>query len=473
MSVRIAASVVAVACTTAAFGAIAPSAAHAATPPAVTATGTYRPISPARIADSFSGLGGHKTYVSRNNTVTYTVAGKSGIPAKGVSSVVVQLTAFDQHGNGAFVAYPAGAKIPAAVSFAYGGRSAQEGRVTVPVSSTGQISVRGAGAYQAHLRIDVVGWFASASSTAAAGSLYLPSDLTLQDDTRITRDRLKPGDSLEEDFQIGFGSNDPSFVAPKVMAMDLNLTAINPSGKGGLIAWSGSGAKPWIPSLQFSNKDSVSSSVIVPLTLVSAQTQDGMELGTYKFAVTAYGGSTDVALSVGGYYTQGTDAFGAVYSPSTPQLAVNSITGKNITKGRLGGDLARTANLPSSAYGQNTIAVNMTTAAVAPTANTSVAQTTNLLAIKDTQIITTLAGATRSGALTAQLDGGINSTAPQVGFYNASGSIDIEAWTYGRFNFNFSAMDSAAKRMTPQKALRHMLDQRPTVRMTHKIIRAN
>ena len=469
MSRRIAAPLLAIALAGSAWAA-APTSAHAATPGAA---GTYHPSSPARIADTQSGWGGGKPgYVSTKNSVTYTVTGKNGIPSTGVSAVVVQLTAFDQHGNGAFVAYAAGSTRPAAVSFAYGGRSTQVGKVTVPVSSTGRITVAGAGAYQAHLRIDVVGWYASSSSTAAVGGLYLPSELDLADDTRMTGDRLQPGDQLEEDLQIGFGSDDPNFQAPTVTAVDLNISALSPTGTGGLTAWNGTGGRPYVPSIEFGNHDSVSGSAIVPVTLVSTESQDGFTVGTYKFVVSAFGGSTDVALSVGGLYSQGRDAFGAAYVPTAPRLAVNSATGLGITKGRLGADSARLATLPSAAIDGGTIAVNMTTAAVGPTAGTWVAQTTDLLATRSTSIINTLAGATRSGTLTAELDSSMTSDAPQVGFYNGKGSIDVQAWTYGRFDFTDSGI-AGANRMSSRQLAKRILAQRPTMKLTHKVIRAH
>ena len=469
MSRRIAAPLLAIALAGSAWVA-APTSAHAATPGAA---GTYHPSTSARIADTQSGWGGGKPgYVSSKNSVTYTVTGKNGIPSTGVSAVVVQLTAFDQHGNGAFVAYAAGTSRPAAVSFAYGPTGTQVGKVVVPVSSTGRISVAGAGAYQAHLRIDVIGWYASADSTAAAGGLYLPSSLQLTDDTRMTGGRLQPGDQLEEDLTIGFGSNDPNFQAPTVTAVDLNISALSPTGNGGLTAWNGTGARPYVPSLEFANHDSISSSVIVPLTLVSSQTQNGDTEASYKFVVGAFGGATDVALSIGGFYDQGRDAFGAGYTPTAPRLAVNSATGLGITKGRLGADTARLANLPTSAYDSNTIAVNMTTAAVAPTAGTWVAQTTDLLSTRSTSIINTLAGATRSGALTAELDSSFTSDVPQVGFYNGKGSIDVQAWTYGRFDFLDEGIAGASKLSARQRA-QHILAQRPTMKLTHKVIRAH
>ncbi|MBO1756595.1 hypothetical protein [Allobranchiibius sp. CTAmp26] len=468
MSRRIAAPLLAIALAGSAWAA-APTSAHAAT---AGAAGTYHPSTAARIADTHSGQGGAKGYVSRKNSVSYTVTGKNGIPSTGVSAVVVQLTAFDQHGNGAFVAYAAGSTRPAAVSFAYGGRSTQVGKVTVPVSSTGRITIAGAGMYQAHLRVDVVGWYASSSSTAAVGSLYLPSELDLTDDTRMSGSRLQPGDQLEEDLQVGFGSDDPSFQAPKLTAVDLNISALSPSGTGGLTAWNGTGGRPYVPSVEFGNRDSVSGSVIVPVTLVSSQSQDGETVATYKFVVGDFGGSTDVALSVGGLYTQGKDAFGAAYRPTAPRLAVNTATGLGITKGRLGTDSARLATLPTSAIDDSTIAVNMTTAAVAPTAGTWVAQTTDLLNTRSTSIVNTLAEATRSGTLTAQLDSSMTSDAPQVGFYNGKGSIDVQAWTYGRFDFSDFGI-AGANKMSSRQLAKRILAQRPTVTIKHKVIRAH
>ncbi|MGW7450262.1 Tat pathway signal protein, partial [Streptomyces sp. NPDC054787] len=62
------------------------------TPPAVSGLGTYKPITPTRLMDTREGLGVPKAKISGGGTATLQVTGTAGIPATGVTAVVLNVT---------------------------------------------------------------------------------------------------------------------------------------------------------------------------------------------------------------------------------------------------------------------------------------------------------------------------------------------------------------------------------------------
>ena len=96
-----------------------------------------------------------------------TVDGDGGVPATGVSAVVLNVTAVGPAAAGYVTAYPEGTAAPTASNLNYGTDETLPNRVIVPVSATGEISLT---ANQAtDLVVDVSGWFTSAGGT---GSQY-------------------------------------------------------------------------------------------------------------------------------------------------------------------------------------------------------------------------------------------------------------------------------------------------------------
>ncbi|MET9955278.1 hypothetical protein ABZ135_27545, partial [Streptomyces sp. NPDC006339] len=76
--------------------------------------GTYRPTGPTRLMDTRSGLGVRKGKVGPAGTVTLQVTGRAGIPATGVTAVVLNVTATGPTAGGFVSVYPDGAPRPTA-----------------------------------------------------------------------------------------------------------------------------------------------------------------------------------------------------------------------------------------------------------------------------------------------------------------------------------------------------------------------
>ncbi|MFE8031519.1 hypothetical protein ACFU2K_35375, partial [Streptomyces sp. NPDC057409] len=68
----------------------------------------YEPVTPSRLMDTRSGTGVPKAKVGAGATVSLTVAGKGGVPAAGVTAVVLNVTATNPTASTFVSVYPYG-----------------------------------------------------------------------------------------------------------------------------------------------------------------------------------------------------------------------------------------------------------------------------------------------------------------------------------------------------------------------------
>src|SRR6478672_10367356 len=82
------------------------------------AYGDYRPVTPARLMDTRSSLGG-SARLAAGGDVSLLVAGRAGLPKTPVGSVVVNVTAVNPAATGYLTVYPSGTPLPATSSVNY------------------------------------------------------------------------------------------------------------------------------------------------------------------------------------------------------------------------------------------------------------------------------------------------------------------------------------------------------------------
>jgi hypothetical protein len=92
-----------------------------------------------------------------------------GVPASGVSAVVLGITVVSPGDVGTMTIYPTGKSLPVASSISFRPSENISNRVIVQVGSDGRISVSGEKATD--LVIDVIGWFTDGSDPRAQGGL--------------------------------------------------------------------------------------------------------------------------------------------------------------------------------------------------------------------------------------------------------------------------------------------------------------
>ena len=123
-----------------------------------TITGGFTPLTPARILDTRTGLGGSHRVAANAETKLH-VAGFGGVPAAGVSAVVVNLTGITPSGAGSLVAFPLGVVQPQASNLNFRPGDVRANLVIVPVDSFGWISVVNNSGGTIDELADVAGYF--------------------------------------------------------------------------------------------------------------------------------------------------------------------------------------------------------------------------------------------------------------------------------------------------------------------------
>ncbi|MEY9969344.1 hypothetical protein ABIA33_007432 [Streptacidiphilus sp. MAP12-16] len=278
------------------------------TPP--TASG-YRPLPPTRAMDTRTGLGAPDKPLSADSSTTLQLAGKYGIPASGVTAVVLNVTATNTSQNGYLTVYTHGQPRPgiSSLNLMPGGSVAQQ--VVVPVVDGKAVFYTSAGPVD--LVADVQGYF-----TGGAGDRFTGTTAARLMDTRygtgVARGQVQSGHTVVLEV-TGRGGIPASGVSSVV----LNLTAVNAQQQGYVTAFADGQGRPSASSLNSTPGVAIANRVTVPVV-------DG-KVDFYS------SGSSDLIADVEGYYSSS----GAWYFPITPTRIVDTRSGLGqVTRGKLG-----------------------------------------------------------------------------------------------------------------------------------------
>lgn len=118
----------------------------------------YAPLVPGRILDSRSGNGAPAAKLGPGATLDLQVTGRGGVPAAGVSAVVVSVTAIEPTAFSFLTVWPAGQPRPLASNLNVSPGRAVSNSVVVKVGTGGTVSIFNNGG-QTHVLAEVVGWY--------------------------------------------------------------------------------------------------------------------------------------------------------------------------------------------------------------------------------------------------------------------------------------------------------------------------
>ena len=239
-------------------------------PPSGSAGG-YVPVSPLRLLDTRTAGG---TPLAGGGTVDVPVTGAGGVPAAGVSGVVLNVTVTNTSAAGFLTVYPAGAPRPTASNLNWAAGWTVPNRVFVPVGMGGKVTFFNSFG-STDLVVDVNGYFTDGTAT---GNLFTPASPVRVLDTRISAQTLGAAGSLVVP------------VAPSTAtAAALNVTATNTTAPGFLTVYP-SGTRPTASDLNFG------ASQTIPNLAVATLSASG--------TVTIYNntGSTDVVVDLVGWF---------------------------------------------------------------------------------------------------------------------------------------------------------------------------
>lgn len=262
------------------------STAHTASP----AAGLFHGLSPTRLVDTRTGFGG--VTPGPDGQLDVQVTGAGGVPASGVSAVVLNTTVAGADAAGYVTAYPAGRPRPTASTLNFVAKQVLANRVIVPVGTDGKVSFYNR-AGSTPLVVDVTGWFSDGSDPAVGGAYLASVPPTRIVDTRTglgaAKGPVAGGSSLP--VAVAGRAGLPAATAPlPPTGLVANVTAVQPTNAGFLTVYPSVTARPTASDLNFTPGTVVPNLAVAPL---------GVDGGTL---VHNSAGATHVVVDVVGYF---------------------------------------------------------------------------------------------------------------------------------------------------------------------------
>ncbi|WP_329565474.1 TolB family protein [Kitasatospora sp. NBC_01266] len=286
------------------------------TPKPAGVASTFHPIPPARLLDTRDGTGTvAKGAVPAGGILPLQISGAGGVPASGVTSVVLNVTVTDTTGPGHLTAWGDTTAMPSTSNLNWN----QAGQtisnlVTLPVPSDGELDIFTNSTTD--VVADVQGYYTADTSGAT---------FTSQAPTRILDTRTPLGVpskgpvdystiSLKVDGQNGVPAN--------ASAVVLNLTtAFTANDAGYLEAYPEGTAPPTVSNVNWSS----SGALISGLAVVPVGADGNVSIKVH--------GTTDVVADVFGYFTA--DSAGAKFSSTVPGRILDTrLSGSALTAGQ-------------------------------------------------------------------------------------------------------------------------------------------
>jgi hypothetical protein len=252
--------------------------------------GEFTPLSPARIVDTRIGTGGKLGKLGPGQSFLVQIGGAGGVPASGVSAVVMNVTVTEPTAPSYLTVWPTGVSRPSPSNLNFVPGQTVPNLVNVAVGSGNRVSVyNNAGA--THVVIDVVGFYADGSG--ASGSRFNSLQPVRIFDTRygtsgVGTRPLTAGQTLR------FKTSAYAGVPPDATAVVMNVTVTEPTSSGFLTVYPDDVGRPVASNLNFV------AGLTVPNLVVVRIPANGI-VDFYNFSNGA--GTVHVLADVVGYYS--------------------------------------------------------------------------------------------------------------------------------------------------------------------------
>ncbi|WP_170245516.1 HNH endonuclease family protein [Microbacterium saccharophilum] len=220
-----------------------------------TEPGTFVSLDPARLLDTRTGLGAFSASpVYQYQTASLQVTGRGGVPATGVSAVVVNVTVKASYAAGFITVYPSGSAQPTASNLNFSAQQIIPNLVTVKVGPDGRINLTNNSAYWSDLIVDVAGYYLAGTPTQAGAFVSLDPARLL--DTRVGNGA--PASPVARYASAGLQvTNRGGVPATGVAAVVANVTVTAPSAPGFMTVYPSGSAMPTASNLNFSSGQTI------------------------------------------------------------------------------------------------------------------------------------------------------------------------------------------------------------------------
>lgn len=243
----------------------------------------YSTLPPARILDTRTALGAPAARVGPGATLPMQVTGRGGVPATGVSAVVLNVTATDPTGGSYLTAWPDGTARPVASNLNWGPGQTVPNLVVVKVGTNGVVNLYN-NQGSVHLVADVAGWYGS----GAGGAMYSPLEPSrLYDSRNVATGGAKLGPESGVSLRVTGRAGVPT---SGVTAVVLNVTVTEPTAISFLTVFPSISPMPLASNLNYAAGQTVPNLVVVKVST------DG--------AVSFYNnsGATHLVVDIAGWY---------------------------------------------------------------------------------------------------------------------------------------------------------------------------
>jgi hypothetical protein len=258
------------------------------------APGAVVSLAPARLLDTRSS---HP--VAAHGTQVLPVTGRGGVPASGVSAVVLNVTVTSPTAGGYITAYADGASRPTASNLNFVKGQTVPNLVVAPVGADGKVDLYNGSAGNTQLIADVAGYVVAGSPVVAGGLASLPPARLL--DTRPVRAMFPKETAF---LQVTGRGGVP---ASGVSAVVLNVTVTSPTAGGYITAYADGASRPTASNLNFVKGQTVPNLVVAPVGA------DG-KVDLYNGSA----GNTQLIADVAGYFTSGSSTQQGTFAPIGP-----------------------------------------------------------------------------------------------------------------------------------------------------------
>jgi uncharacterized delta-60 repeat protein len=248
--------------------------------------GQYHPLQPARILDSRNGTGGQSTPWGPDQARNVKVTGVGGVPASGVSSVVLNLTATQPTAGSYATIWPAGEPRPLASTSNFPWGSTVPNLVVAKVGAGGYASLYN-NSGSVHFIADVMGWFDDGTGAGGGVGLANVPAARVLDSRNGTGGHSTPwGPNTGRDVQVA-GLNG---VPADADAVVLNVIAVGGTDGSYLTVWPSAASMPLASNLNFEPGQTIANMVV-------AKVGAGGKVAIYNA-----GGSVNVVADVVAYF---------------------------------------------------------------------------------------------------------------------------------------------------------------------------
>ena len=286
-----------------------------ATPPSQAATtgADYIPITPVRIMDTRSGLGGTTGPVAGPSTTSLAIDGNTtaDLPDSDISAVAISITVVDNTEGGYVSAYPDGTAQPVTSTLNYSEEQITTNNAIVPVGSDGDIDLyNSAGTTQ--IIVDLTGYYSTDTALTDA-STYVPlTDPTRVLDTLTGVSATEGTVAADSTLTLAIAGNDTGGTSgtdipadatgADITAVAITLTPADTAAAGQLIVYPDGDTRPTESNETYQDGEQEASTVVAPVG------SDG-DIDIYNSG----SDPVDIIGDVTGYYTSATT--GEQYHP--------------------------------------------------------------------------------------------------------------------------------------------------------------